>query len=439
MLTRLKRELYEFLIKERISLETNLVNDFLFQMAGISLKSSDEDSGYYSTKGFSLGNDYSKNEDLKFHLPKLPYLQLLKLLDFLKFPVEKYETNSSISLDETFVFKSLLPAFKKYFEEVKLNKPSEIAKYIVKSKPILEASANSTLREYTYEVAKTILDKRTTEPSKSLEALLKALFALNQKVSHLQQWPILYKSVIDTAHEIADFKSFPEVSGNTELLKLLNLINEGIELFAKYNRCESVLANQAFFKEMETFLNGKKITSSLCNIVEDTLLSLAGAKLGINGTAHVEKGYDASRLVFSFTDIDKENTAKIVDYLQKIGDDTATEGYGTRHYGSSVPKYAAESSAPMLALESASISRHIEVEEHSIETDGRFFYEVAFPKLKAAIAIQDEKALDLYCKKSEAHFAKKDGPMVTNGLFKPVICTPTTSEIKEDIQMGLTM
>lgn len=430
MKTRLKRELHEFLLKERISLETDLVNDFIYKMAGITFTSSDEDR---STPGFSLSSSWDKNEDLKFKLPHLHYPQLLQLLDFFKFPLENYVANSSITLDEKFVFENLLPAFKKYFEEVKLAKPSEIAKYIVKSKPILESSANTTLREYTTKAVGTILAKHATEPSETLEVMLNELASLNYKAEHLDQWPILYKSVIGAAQKIGAFRFYPEVSQNEDLRKQLSLINEGIELFAKYNRCESVLANESFLKEMETFLNGKNITSSLCNIVENTLLSLAEAKLGVNGECHVDKGRDASRLVFAFTDIDKENAAKIVDYLQKTGDDTASEGYGYRRHGSSIPEAAFMMAASFAPMEK-SVSRREVIEEHSIETDGKFFHEVVFPKLKAAIEALDKTALDGYRKKSEAYFAKKEVVIESSRFFKPVspgpVICPSEPEAK---------
>jgi len=411
-------------------------------MAGVSITkdskdSDDDDYGYYSSSGFSLHDNRGK-EDLKFDLPNLSYPQLLTLLDFLKFPREKYIANNPIILDSTFVFEKLLPDFKKYFEEVKANKPALLAKYIVESKPILESSANRTLREYTDEVKRLILDKSTTEPSKPLEALLDKLLLLNKKVSILETSPILYKSIMRSTQEIADFKALPEVSQNPELVKLLDRILDGIELFAKYNRCESVLANQSFFKDIEDFLNKKKITRSLCKIVEDTLLLLTGAKLGANGEAHLDKGSDPSRLVFSFTDMDKESSAKIVDFLQKAGDDTANEGYGYRRYGSSLP-HLQGALASASFLQSDISSKRVELERHSIETDGKFFFEVVFPKLTAAIEKMDAIGLEFYCKKSEVYFAKKEVTPKNNGLFKqpPVICPVSPSEFEIDADLAM--
>lgn len=423
MKTRLKRELYDFLIKERISLETDIVNELIYQMAGVTLPKTDED---HSTPGFSLSRSWDKNEDLKFDLPKLALPELFKLLDFFQIPRDKYVTNDSLTLDSDFVFKVLLPEFKKHFQAVKESNPSVIARYIVKSKPILESSAITTLKEYTSKALGTLLDSKATDFSPNTETMMNSLSALHFKTDHLSKWPNLYKSVIATADQVKSYSSFPEVTQKSELQKQLKLIVEGIDLFERYNRCESALANEAVAKELEAFLNEKQISSTLCDVIEEALLSLAGAKLGANGKCHTEQGYDTSRRVFAFTDIDKENTAKVIDYLQKAGDDTATEGFGSRHYGSSIPESAVMACSMDMPM-SKSIGRREMLERHSIETDGKFFREVIVPRLKAVIDSLDKAKLDEYREKSKPYFAKKDKVVDSNRLFKPVICPEPVS------------
>jgi len=152
------------------------------------------------------------------------------------------------------------------------------------------------------------------------------------------------------------------------------------------------------------FLTELKVSSKECNIVENTLLELSGAKLGLHGSCSFEIGSDPSRLVFSFEDMDKANADKVIGYLQQMGDESVTEGYGSRKYGTSIPKSMNESA--MSYSQSPQVKENYE--SHSIEVDGKCFYKQVFPQLKNAIEDpKNQASLTNYQELSKKCFEQK--------------------------------
>jgi hypothetical protein len=170
------------------------------------------------------------------------------------------------------------------------------------------------------------------------------------------------------------------VNNNEKLTKELKLVSEGITLFTDYHRNESVLANKTFMKEMELFLNKHNISYTKCDIVEDILLQCAEATLGTQGKKQFRVGEDSSRLVFKFEDMTQENADLFVKFFLDVGDETATKGKGSREYGSSIPESC------MLQTASYTPSTPVKkLESHSIEVDGKFFYDFIFSLIKEQI------------------------------------------------------
>ena len=407
MRNRLRRELHDFFLQDNISLETNLFNQLIYDMAKIKLPESKGDRYY---PGFEL-RSYNDSEELDFTLPNLAWNELRKILAYFKVSEEAYVANSPVRLSEDYVFNTLLPEFKKYYESLKTSNPSLIAKHKVDSKPILESSAVSTLADYTGKVKKSLLSddekvKKVILPEKTTKAIVDAMRLLRSTVDDVRSYPISYKAVIELADPIKSFLQIPEVKASPELTKQLNLLVEAIALYKRFNRVESVLAGKAFFKEVEDALNRYQMTSKKCDIIERIVGELAGVEIDSSIKCKLKSGNDASRLVFTFTNSKDEKLQPMVNYLRNAGDETATLGFGFDHHGSAIPESAA--AASIMYLHAAPGPREVIC---GIETDAKFFYQVIFPRLLARIDYLDKNdpvCLSYERKLSQEYLAEKN-------------------------------
>ena len=405
MKSEIRRRLHDLLIQDSISLESNIVNDLVCQMIGLETKKTDI--------GFDLSVHQWKKEDetIYFSVSKISYADLMKCLDFFKIPHENYITDKSLILDNKDVLNELLAKFEVLYKSLKVENPSAFAQYQVKSRPILEASAIATIADYSKKALNAI--DATAELSDLQKNILDTVILLGAKIGLLSTYPSLYKSVNEMDQRIKAFISHPELSNNKELLGILKLISEGNALFKQYHRYESVIANKKFKKEMEAFLNTSvAISATQCDVTENTLLQLAGAILGPKGKASYDTGSDRSRLVFNFTDITKENAEKLVTFCVKMGDETASLGYGSRKHGSVLAQSASLEKCMRMesSFESFNDEPQIVLESHSIEVDGEFFYNTIFPELKNAILEMDannSEVITSYREASKTYLEKK--------------------------------
>lgn len=405
MKSKIRRILHDLLIQDSISLESNIVNDLVCQMIGLETKKTDI--------GFDLSVHQWKKEDetIYFNVSKISYADLIKCLDFFKIPHENYITDKSIVLDNKEVLNELLAKFEALYQSLKVENPSAFAQYQVKSRPILEASAIATIGDYSKKALQAINIDEAGALSDLQKDILDTVILLSAKISLLSTYPSVYKSVNEMDQRIKAFIDNPELSNNKELLSILKLISEGNALFKQYHRYESVIANKKFKKEIETFLNTSvAISATQCDVTENTLLQLAGAILGPKGKASYDTGSDKSRLVFNFTDITKENAEKLVTYCLKMGDETASLGYGSRKHGSVLAQSAKECMRMESSFEDFNYEPQIVLESHSIEVDGEFFYNTIFPELKKVILEMDANNSDVitsYREASKTYLEKK--------------------------------
>lgn len=175
--------------------------------------------------------------------------QLKQLLAFFKVSEDKYITNSPINLDEKYVFNELLPAFHAYYQGLKEDNSPLINTYRIKSKPILESSAIETLEEYLKKAKKVLLSDSTAKASEGESIIKSILQELSAEVKDLNEFPILYKSIIESASRIRHLQQIIQEEKIEKLEAPLKTISEGIASFTRYNRFKSVLAINAFMKE----------------------------------------------------------------------------------------------------------------------------------------------------------------------------------------------
>ncbi|TAL61307.1 MAG: hypothetical protein EPN84_08220 [Legionella sp.] len=391
MKTEFQRKLHELLIQDNISWESGIVNDLTYRMVQVEVAPREYDN---SRPGFDLSS-YRRDSgsQIEFNLPAFSLTELRKVLALFGMDEADYKINSPLVFkDESVLLNNFIPAFTSFYNALKASNSPIITQYQNKSKPILEANAISTLRKYTQDA----IDLLIKEKLPSNRALLYALITVKGCLDQLNIHPQIYTTIIKSHHH----ELFTKVTKNEELNTALKMVNEGVALFTKYNRTESVLAIQKFQNEVEDLLNQKyRISSKDCDVIEGTLLAAAAASLGKQGKCSMRVGNDTSRMVFRFEDMDATNAAKVVDYLQQLGDKTATEGYGRRAYGSHVPEAAMNKSMP--DSDYSSTEPEVELEEHSIEVDGSFLYQKLFPELKAGFARLEEARVQELQKRSK--------------------------------------
>lgn len=423
----LKRKFYDLFSKDSISLETNIVNDLLYELAKITFDNPDK-----AQYGLILSQS-DKITDIKFKPPiGLTPAVMEKLINFLHYNYATYALNTTITLDPQFVFEGLFPELKALYESKKPDNP-QIIKYQIESKPKLESAAIATLNDVCQKTLEVLFSKKKNDTRMSVDTkkINDAIDFLQSKLNHLYHRPFLYKRIISSRAKFEKLLNLKKVTENENLKKQINAIIEAIDVFAKYNRYESVLANKKCLSELEKFLNKEKISSHACHIIEETILDLSGAKLGPHGKCNLKVGHDQSRLVFNFEDITQEEAQKVVNYLQNKGDKTAIEGYGLKYYADRIP----ESFLSMSTNESLSYDikpEKVRLESHAIETDGSFFFKEVYLLLKIEITKikeNDPARFKKYQDLSEKH-CKPIEKKETKHLDKlGVFATPPTNAI----------
>jgi hypothetical protein len=445
----LKITLYKLLVPDSISVETNIINEIIYNEAKVNLE---PDTNHYR-KGLQLfGED---EEKLQFKVPaKLKKPELDKLLVFFKIPDDECLTDTPLTLDANFVFDELLPLIQARYQSLKANNPSAINKYKLESQAILESSAINTLEGEINKAFKILIPKETTKMSSQTRRVKEGLQIMSDTLRRLQEEPTLYPDITLAADKIHAFLQYPKVKKNAALTKHLKQLIEGIKLFSLCHSTESIIANKAFLTGMRNFLKDEKfkIATSQCDVIENTLLRLASAELGKNGKCTINMGYNASRLVFIFKDINQENVQKVIKFLQDQGDQTACEGYAYRTYAHPIPKAMHAQENVMYAqscelvdeVQCMSEKTHLafreKLEQHGVETDGKFFHTTIFPLLKKEICSMQETdpatlqayrdASQKYFEEQEKIIAKKQAKR-TKQVIKPSFFQPNTAPVPD--------
>lgn len=393
----LKRTLQYFLEGEQISLDSGIATYITYALAGIAQenKTTKQQCFSFSTQAVTFS---VRAQELS--LPELD-----KLLAFFEIPRDSYHPGTTITLPPEFIERSFLPQFKAYFARLKQENPCLIVKYKVASASILESTALNTLTQYLNEAKNILLKNKELDLSGNDLTMYTKLSTLQSLMKDLRDNPLFYKAILQEKAHIEKLFALNNVTTNRELSSKLRMIIEGIDLFGRYHRNESVLALMKYEQEIKKFLAPRQIAADDCDVIEHSILSLAGAELLSNSECNKLEASDRARFVLRFGNINQENTKKIVDYLQGLGDTSACEGYGSMHYGAAI----AESACERAVVSSISSlvrgePRGEKKERHAIEMDGAFFYNTLFPLIKQHIEQMSQATLAPYQELSQDTF-----------------------------------
>jgi hypothetical protein len=387
--------LRDFLIQDDISVETNIVNDIIFQMAEIPVNK--ENLCYI---GFDFLHSNNDQEMINFRVPTLKISDLNTLLEFFDVNPDQYIAGTPFKIPYVFC-KALADIFMRRYSKLKEMKSDIIKEYQIKSKSILEDIAIRQISNYVNKAIALILPEPRSEIPNELIRLVDHLQALKSNVASLGRHPGLYKQIIFSEANIKEFVNLlktkkPQLAALIETLETLN--KEGVQIFKRYHRTESVFGILDFDKTMKVFLQSFRIHPNCCDVIEDSLFRLAKITLGPKKQCKFEPRYDdKSRLVFTLKDISKVEANKLLQYFLAQGDETAI-----RSSIRSSSSFGGEEKAAISSLPDENPS-----EEHSIEIDGRFLYNVMRDKLQKELKVTlgcDPILLQAYQKASSSAF-----------------------------------
>ena len=395
MLNRFNEELHRSLIDYQISGDTNIFVDYLMQRAGVQVTGKKKEYGFKSY----YYNDEPKHH-LDFTLPTVSLADLHKVLAVLKVSANDYQINKPVKVTEKVLFKDLLPEFRQHLAALSQTNPGALRPYIIESKPKLESIAVEVIQHASNDLLKVINNPDSKQYVDDYWLEFSALlFEMKGILDRLHSDSHYYHFVLKMLPKLNSFlHSHPQIVKDKDLETYLGLLREALATYGKYNRAESALATMRVFKDLKDFFKSYKISTEACDVVERTLLHLAGVTKK-PGKCNFDRGYDQARMVFTIRDIDKKDAKKFVAFFQGLGDETAKEGSG---HGEGAVLQCASMSGP---------SREKVVETHHFEIDGLVMLEKAVPALKKQIeewAKSDKKQLAEYEKETREYFSKQD-------------------------------
>lgn len=425
MKSKLRRMLHNLLVQERISIDSGIVNYITYQLAEIEL--TDEKMH----QGFSfLDNRYYQNESeqepITFSIPTgFSLAQIKQLLCFFAIPEENYRYGESLVLSGDYLLESFFPKFALYVKDLGEKSPEIMSKYRVISAPLFESTAKNTLRKAIQDTTRKVLADTLKELTTTRKSVIDFILLLSGRMQALESFPLFYKDILRGRENINEFLQWEEIKADTELCRQFQQMLEAIELYERYNRSESVLANIALHREINHFLVSHKISFTTCDIIEDSILALAGAQMSSKSQCQFKQGYDTSRLVVIFGDINQENFDKIIQYMHhEIGDETCCEGYGYQCFGSRLSAIdCLESATSVTAERGGSRTKRSNApvrNTRSIECDAKIFYERLFPLLREKVnAMAEQNLLGEYQELSKNFFEEESalGRASSLGVF----------------------
>ena len=318
MLSRLQKELDEFLIEYNISGDTSIFPDVLFQLAGVSISSGARDYGF-----LEYLNRQNENH-LVLTIPSLTLADLRKILTFCKVPKQEYQTTKPIKITEDLLFNHFLPAFEEYIFTTWQENPQVLKPYIRESKAILEKKAIDNM-VYSSRILLDVIKAGNHYVDEHWRIFSSLLFELNGILDALDRKSDYYTDVIRMDAEINCFLfANPVISDEKQIEENLLVLRAALQAYVKYNRAESALAITQLFNELNEFLEKFEIRTSECNIFGDIVLAKAGVQKKVDRCTF-EPGLDRTRMAFRIVGITKEDTKKLVNYLHFSGDETAKE------------------------------------------------------------------------------------------------------------------
>ena len=390
---RFNNELQGFLLSLNISIETPILNDVMQSLSGVMFD--DVNNNY----GFSVSSYRNDEKSLSYSYPEILIDDFLKLADYLEIPKNERKMSNSVKVSEKTVLEKVLPAFKKYVQEEQQKKSDFFTNYVLASRPILEGTAIGQI-ENAIKSLQEETDKLNDQSEFAIKmAIIRKVFEIQGTLTSVKKNPNYYRLLTDLKNEFNQmFETHEqEINKHAELARKCKMLIQGITLFEKYNLCESKIACEKFFEEGREFTDKLEVSMKHCDIIERTLLNLADVKAK-PADCKIKPGSDSSRITIKFQGITKQECEQVISYLKSMGDSTAKEGYGDKHWNRYRPTDVMES-ASLKSMAAFSLSERPQrfavqptkiIPSFSIECDALTFYNVIYPQMKKSIVSTNE-------------------------------------------------
>lgn len=408
-------EVQNFLKKRGISRDTDIFNIIVWQILSEAIHPNEENIDFKCIKvGFTLEDAPT----LQFAFPSELYDDTIEnILDFFKFPRDKYRSGHTITVSKDFVDDKILSEFKARVIDLEKRDLSLFNYYRVKSNAPFASSATTALKDNALDIMRILGQKLSANDITENEyGMLRTLCEFHSIVDALLDQPDsygVYKWIPSYQQKINSYSgSLGTSEAHVKIRVYLKQMDIGFDLFKDYSTAHyaSAISGQQCIKNIVAELADKKIAASECSVIPDALLSLAGVNRPyindpVNTSVTMNLGQNPSRLVLNFRSITDSDFAAILKYLEKTGDKTATEGYGYAVQGSSV-----RSSVAYAPIATAYSTIHVanNIKSRSIETDAASFFNNVYPKLKTKFNGIESELLNKYVQLSSKHFADKE-------------------------------
>lgn len=376
--TRLQDRLQKFLIQYDISVDTEIFNDVVMHhLLGIP--------GNRGRAGFEIQGRGSDDQDyIPLSLPSVTLEEYRQILAFFEIPVESVMIGQDLKISEELLFRKIVPLFESFVKSNMEQRSAQFDCYKIESKPILESM---TIKQIEKAVAKLLAELNKIDDIETLshkvKSLSRILFGIRGALAGIEKEPQQYVYLLGSVAKLDKFfVSHPNMRQQETLKPTIDLLYNGLNNYSKYTRAKSAISAVKFHSELNAYLQSHNLTAKVSNILEETLLKMAGVD-SMPLKAQFKTGLDRTRIVFSFKDMTKVNATKFINYFKGHGDITAMEGDGYSSGSHFVPESVM--SMQEEAAESGPGRKTKEYEHHSIEVDALVLFETILPKFKAQI------------------------------------------------------
>ncbi len=155
--------------------------------------------------------------------------------------------------------------------------------------------------------------------------ILAFMFQLSAMVRTVKCDPVIYKMLIQTKVELQNLIILSSQLP-ADIHQTMKKMLEGLNKFEAEETIPAILANKKFDQEMDAFFKGHGIAMITTEDLGKILRFITNVQLNSNGKCFVFPNSNyPSRRVINFIGIQPENSRKILEYMQNLGDHTAVE------------------------------------------------------------------------------------------------------------------
>lgn len=363
------QKLREFLADKNIHINSGILNDFICKWYQITQQTNSEIPNKDSSPLFKLKKP-SSGDKYVIAIRKYDRSQKIKAQYIRQCMLGGYwAVHSEIDND-------LIERLKTEVLEIATNNPEALHHYQNVSKPMFEEESLEKIGHLAFNLIGKIDSLK--EKDGSLENLNRELLVIMGTLNIVCSIPGQYTHLLDALEQLKSLKADPD-KADPDIVRVqklaanMELLCNEIEPYKKYTCAPAKIAAKVLYEELEQFLNSHKLSFTKSNIVEDTLLRLAG----ITNPPDICRFINGHRYIITFEEMNENDAQKLLSYFKTSGDPTATY---------------------MITRAMSEGSERKEITKYAFEVDAKILYEKIFPDIKKHIVDGLTTTPDMYKK-----------------------------------------